>query len=117
MSRLALATQNYEKMATFYQVRLGFCQIRSWDREGARGGVFAGPGGFQLEILDASREKESLVLRDANERMHLVLEVDDVGDFGKKYGLPAPIETRWGGPMIKICDPDGWNVVVIRLGA
>lgn len=116
MSRLALATQKYEEMTSFYQNKLGFCLIQSWDRSGSRGGIFSGPGGFKLEILDATRERQSLTLHEASQRVHLVLEVEDVGKFGQKWGLPAPENTSWGGAVIKVFDPDGWPVVVMGLG-
>lgn len=116
MSRVALATQKYEEMTAFYQNQLGFCLVQSWDRLGARGGIFAGPGGFKLEILDATRDRQSLTLHEASERMHLVLEVEDVRKFGQGHGLPVPVETSWGGPIIKVCDPDGWQVVVMGQG-
>lgn len=115
MSRMALATQKYEEMVAFYQNQLGFCLVQSWDRPGARGGIFAGPGGFKLEILDAARERQNLIFHEASDRMHLILEVEDVGKFGERHGLPVPVETSWGGPIIKVCDPDGWPVVVMGL--
>ena len=116
MSRIALATQKYEEMSSFYQERLGFILVQTWDREGARGGIFSGPGGIKLEILDAVREKRKLNLREASERIHLVLEVEDVGKFGQEHGLPGPEETGWGGRILRISDPDGWPVVVMGLG-
>lgn len=116
MSRLALATNKYEEMTSFYQNRLGFCPVQSWDRPGARGAILSRPGGFKIEILDMAREKRPSALQEPSDRVHLVLEVENVEKFGHLWNLPAPEETSWGGPIIKVRDPDGWQVVVMGLG-
>jgi catechol 2,3-dioxygenase-like lactoylglutathione lyase family enzyme len=108
VSHVALATRQFEAMAAFYGARLGFPVLRQWDRPNGRGCVFD-LNGLKLELLDADREKTALELGPAGDRVHLVIEVDDIDAACRNLPLDAmpPVTTSWGARMVRLRDPDG----------
>ncbi|MEW6039594.1 MAG: VOC family protein [Pseudomonadota bacterium] len=115
MSYVALATRQFEAMAAFYGARLGFPVLRQWDRPNGRGRVFD-LNGLKLEVLDAAREKKALELGPTGDRVHLVIEVDDIDAACRNLALDAtpPVTTSWGARMIRLRDPDGTPVHVLQ---
>lgn len=115
MSFIALATSRYDEVCAFYGKALGCAVVDGWDRPGARATVFD-LGGMRLEILDATREK-AMALGDAKDRVHLVLEVEDVDAFRRRLGeAPEPQATSWGARLLRLRDPDGIPVTVLSRG-
>ena len=115
MSYVALATDRFDETAAFYGARLGFPTVRSWDRPGGRGRVFD-LGGLRLEILDASREERRLELADPLDRVHLVVEVDDVDGEHRRLGIldDTPRDTTWGSRLFRVRDPDGTWITFLQ---
>ncbi|QJD30239.1 VOC family protein [Methylococcus geothermalis] len=111
MSYLALATRQFEAMAEFYASRLGFPVLRGWDRPNSRG-CLLDLNGLKLEILDAARERAPLELGPLGDRVHLVIEVEDVdAAYGNlAIDAPPPVTTSWGTRMFALRDPDGTPV-------
>ena len=108
MSYVALATNQYEQMTKFYGQDLGFRTIGAWDRPSARGCTFD-LGGLRMEILDAGREERPLDLEPPSDRVHLVVEVDDVdaARAALAVDVPSPEDTSWGARLFRVRDPDG----------
>jgi catechol 2,3-dioxygenase-like lactoylglutathione lyase family enzyme len=115
MSYVALATNQYEQMTKFYGRDLGFRTVASWDRPTARGCTFD-LGGLRLEILDAARENRTLRLEPPADRVHLVVEVDDVEAARAALAVdaPAPEDTSWGTRLFRLRDPDGTWVTYLQ---
>ena len=113
MSWLAFATARYEETCAFYGSTLGCPVVDGWDRTSGRATVFD-LGGMKLEVLDATREK-AMPLGDPKDRVHLVLEVEDVDAFRRRIPgkAPEPHDTSWGGRVLKLRDPDGIAVTVL----
>lgn len=113
MSWVALATARYEEMRLFYGRTLGCAIVDEWDRPGARATVFD-LNGLRLEVLDATRER-GLAPGEPGDRVHLVLEVDDVDAFRRDHRLggPEPVDTSWGARVLSLRDPDGLPVTVL----
>ena len=112
MSWVALATSRYDEACAFYGRTLGCPVVDGWDRPGARATVFDLTG-LRLEILDATREK-AMALGDPKDRVHLVLEVEDVDAFARRLGeAPEPQGTSWGARILRLRDPDGIPVTVL----
>lgn len=107
MSRIALVTRNYERQVSFYRDHLGFDLARQWDRDGARGALLKWFDGFQIEILDARREKEPLNTDQANDRIHLVLTVNGLAEYLNQRQIGGGENTSWGGMVCRFKDPDG----------
>ena len=108
MGYIALATDSFAEMTHFYGEVVGFRLLAEWDRDNARGQQYD-LGRLRLEILDNRREKKPLSLGDPDERIHLVIEVEDVDAAHRRLpiGTPAPEATSWGAKMFRIRDPDG----------
>lgn len=113
MSWVALATARYDETCAFYGKTLGCTVVDGWDQPAGRATVFD-LCGMKLEVLDASREK-AMTLGDPKERVHLVLEVEDVDAFRRKLSgeVPEPHETSWGARILRLRDPDGIPVTVL----
>jgi catechol 2,3-dioxygenase-like lactoylglutathione lyase family enzyme len=115
VSHVALVTRNYDRVCAFYGGFLGCPVVDGWDRPGARASVFDLKG-LRLEVLDATREKErDYALGDPRERVHLVLEVEDVDAFRRRIQgeVPEPRDTSWGARLFRLRDPDGIPVTVL----
>jgi len=115
VSYVALATERFDRVARFYGTVLGFPTLRSWDRPDARGRVFD-LRGLQLEILDATRERRPLELRPPADRVHLVIEVDDIHAEWSRLAIeaPQPERTSWGSCLFRLRDPDGVGVTFLQ---
>ena len=77
MSYVALVTDRFDEVVAFYGESLHFPVVNRWERSNARGLRFD-LGGMRLEILDNSRERQPLTLGEPADRVHVVIEVDDI---------------------------------------
>ncbi len=107
MSYVALATERYDDVVEFYGGRLGFPVVDKWDRPNARGMRFD-LGGMRLEIIDNQREQRPLTLGAPADRVHLVVEVDDIEKARDSIEIDAPLPkgTSWGARLFRVFDPD-----------
>jgi catechol 2,3-dioxygenase-like lactoylglutathione lyase family enzyme len=115
MSYVALATNRFDDVVQFYAASLGFPVIERWDRPNGRGLRFD-LGGLRLEILDNERKRKPLQLGTSGDRLHVVVEVDDieVSRDRIKIDTPAPQSTSWGSRVFQIHDPDGVPVTFLQ---
>lgn len=115
MSYLALATSRFDEVVHFYGTQLGFPTVGGWDRPGGRAVVFD-LRGLRLEVLDAGRERRPLDLPAPGDRLHVVVEVDDVEAVQRALAVPAPppVTTRWGARLFEVRDPDGVAVCFLQ---
>ncbi|BBZ27529.1 hypothetical protein MMAD_18240 [Mycolicibacterium madagascariense] len=116
MSYVALATQNFDEVTQFYREVLGFDVVTEWDRPRGRGTRFDLGGGLRLEILDNSREPVPRALGEGGDRVHVVVEVDDVHATWSQLSIdaPAPAATSWGASLFGIRDPDGTAITFLQ---
>ena len=115
MSYIAFATDAFEAMADFYGLVLRFPVVSEWDRPTGRGRRFDLGGGLRLELLDNKRERHPMQL-DTGERVHVVIEVDDIDATRRTIALPLPAcsDTSWGARLFEIRDPDGVPVTFMQ---
>jgi len=115
MSYMALATDFFDEVVLFYGEALGFPTVGRWDRPNGRGQRFD-LGGLRLEILDNTRERRPLRLEDTADRVHVVVEVDDVEAAHSRITIeaPSPKATSWGARLFQIRDPDGVPVTFLQ---
>ncbi len=111
MSYIALATHRFEAVIKFYIGRLGLRLIDQFERTGARGAHIDLGGGARIEILDASRQSRPMTIQEpADDRIHVVIETDDIFGDCKRLSLPEPKSTSWGAKVVTLRDPDGVSV-------
>jgi len=115
MSYVALATDRFDDIVQFYAASLGFPVVEEWDRPNGRGLRFD-LGGLRLEILDNARKQQPLRLGTSGDRLHVVIEVDDIEESRDriKIDTPAPQSTSWGSRVFQIHDPDGVPVTFLQ---
>jgi catechol 2,3-dioxygenase-like lactoylglutathione lyase family enzyme len=115
VSYVALATGAFEEVTKFYGEGLQFGVIDGWDRAGGRGRRFD-LGGLTLEIIDNTRESRPLALGTPADRVHLVVEVDDIDHARSRLRIAAPAAeaVSWGARLFQVRDPDGVAVTFIE---
>ena len=116
MSYVALATDAFDAVAHFYGEVLGFPVAAGWDRATGRGRRFDLAGGLRLEVLDNRRERTPMLLGTPGDRVHVVVEVDDIDAARRRIAIetPAPAEASWGAKLFQIRDPDGVAVTFLQ---
>ena len=115
MSYVALATDRFEEVTSFYGELLGFPVVEQWDRPNGRGRRFD-IGGMRLEILDNDRERNPLTLGEPADRFHVVIEVEDIEDARNRIDIEAPPTqaVSWGARLFQIRDPDGIPITFLQ---
>ena len=115
MSYMALVTDQFDEVTLFYGNVLGFPIVEYWERDNARGQRFD-TGGMRLEIIDNTREKRPLPLGDPDQKVHIVIEVDDIEAAGDRIAMEVPpvTDTSWGSRMFQLHDPDGIPITFLQ---
>jgi len=115
MSYVALATNAFDAVTTFYGQDLGFPVVEAWDRPTGRGRRFDLLG-LRLEILDNARERRPLRLGTPADRVHLVVEVSDLEAACDifRIGAPPPRAVSWGARLFQVRDPEGVPVTFLE---
>jgi catechol 2,3-dioxygenase-like lactoylglutathione lyase family enzyme len=115
VSYVALATDRYDDVVAFYGEGLGFPVVDEWDRPNARGLRFD-LDGMRLEIIDNQREQRPLDLGAPADRVHLVVEVDDIEEARDSINIEAPLPqgTSWGARLFRVHDPDGVPITFLQ---
>lgn len=89
--------------------------VAAWDRAHGRGARFD-LGGLQLEVLDNTRERRALPLGAPADRLHIVVEVDDIEATRDRIAVPTPAvqTTSWGASLFQLRDPDDLPVTFLQ---
>lgn len=115
MSYVTLVTDRFDEVVAFYGEQLRFPVVDRWDRPNARGLRFD-LGGMRLEILDNGRERQPLTLGEPADRVHVVIEVEDIEDARQRIDIdaPPPQSASWGARLFQVRDPDGVPVTFLQ---
>jgi catechol 2,3-dioxygenase-like lactoylglutathione lyase family enzyme len=115
MSYVALVTNRFDEVTHFYGEMLGFPAVAEWDRSNARGRRFDA-GGMKIEIIDNEREQRPRELGEPADRVHIVIEVEDIENAraGLKLEAPPVTNTSWGSRIFQVHDPDSIPVTFIQ---
>ena len=115
MSYVALITNRFDEVTRFYGELLGFPVLDQWDRSNARGCRFDA-GGMRLEIIDNQREQQPRELGETADKVHIVIDVDNVDEAREQLKLDAPPvqDTSWGSRVFRVMDPDGIPVTFLQ---
>jgi len=115
MSYVALVTNRFDEVTHFYAELLGFPVLDQWDRSNARGCRFDA-GGMRLEIIDNQREQRPRELGEPADRVHIVIDVDNIDEAREQLKLDAPPvqDTSWGSRIFRVMDPDGVPVTFLQ---
>jgi catechol 2,3-dioxygenase-like lactoylglutathione lyase family enzyme len=115
MSYVALVTHRFDEVTRFYGELLGFPIVEQWDRSNARGRRFD-TGGMRLEIMDNEREQRPCELGKPADRLHIIVEVDDIDAARERIKVDAPPtqNTSWGACLFQVRDPDDVPVTFLQ---
>ena len=115
MSYVALVTNRFDEVTRFYGELLGFPVVEQWDRSNARGRRFD-TGGMRLEIIDNQREQRPRELGEPADRVHIVVEVENIDEAREQIKVDAPPvqDTSWGSRLFQLHDPDGIPVTYLQ---
>jgi len=115
MSYVALVTKRFDEVTRFYGELLGFPIVKQWDRSNARGLRFD-TGGMRLEIIDNDRERRPVNLGEPEDKVHIVIEVENIDEARARLKLEVPPiqDTSWGARIFRVHDPDGIPVTYLQ---
>jgi len=115
MSYFAIATARFEAMLAFYRDHLGLEVISEFARPKARGAFIRLSGDLRMELIDATRQSKQMRLEPtADDRLHIVIETNDIEGFARDRKLCEPQPTSWGAKVVELHDPDGISVWVLE---
>lgn len=115
MSYFAIATTRFEEMLAFYRDHLGLEVISEFARPKARGAFIRLSGDSRMELIDATRQSKPMRLEPtADDRLHIVIETNDIEGFARDRNLSEPQPTSWGAKVVELRDPDGISVWVLE---
>jgi len=119
--RVAITTDKFEKLITFYRDGLGLNPGDMWTDHG-RGQVFHAGRGV-VEILD-NEHSEHVDQIEVGERVsgqiRFAFEVPDIQvaiENAQKYGarlIHEPVRTPWGDLNVRIESPDGMQITLFQ---
>jgi len=120
--RVALTTDDYERLVTFYQEGLGLDPAQLWTNDGGHAMIFD-MGRATLELFDeaqAAAVDQIEVGRRVSGQIRFALQVPDV-DAAVKRLLAAgatlvhePVVTPWGDRNARLQSPDGLQITLFQ---
>jgi glyoxalase/bleomycin resistance protein/dioxygenase superfamily protein len=115
VSYVALATNYFDELVSFYVDLVGFARTASWDRPNARGARLS-MRDLRLELLDNTRLRTPFPLGEVGGRLHLVIETDDLdADRTAVRAETSEIRpTTWGCRPFELHDPDGIRLTFLQ---
>jgi uncharacterized glyoxalase superfamily protein PhnB len=71
---------------------------------------------MRLEVIDNQREKNPRELGEPADKIHIVVEVENIDDARARIKVDAPPvqDTSWGSRIFRIMDPDGIPVTFLQ---
>lgn len=115
MSFFAIATRNFDAMIGFYAEGLNLSVSERFERPGARGAFIDLGGGSRMELIDANAQKRPMAIGDSSDdRLSIVIETENIEEFGQRAKLPSPEQVSWGARVIRLKDPDGIGVWILQ---
>jgi uncharacterized glyoxalase superfamily protein PhnB len=71
---------------------------------------------MRLEIIDNQREQHPRELGEPADRVHIVVEVENIDEAREQIKVDAPPvqDTSWGSRLFQLHDPDGIPVTYLQ---
>jgi lactoylglutathione lyase len=120
--RVAITTEDYDRLVSFYREALGLEPAAIWSNDGGRALVLE-MGRATLEIFDERQAQaidEIEVGRRVSGRIRFALQVPDLDaaverllDHGAKL-VHEPVLTPWGDRNARFQDPDGMQITLFE---
>lgn len=120
--RVALTTNDYERLVTFYCQGLGIEPAAIWNNDGGRA-LILDMGKATLELFDERQAEvidELEVGRRVSGHIRFALQVPDLNAAMERllaHGatlVHAPVMTPWGDYNVRLQDPDGMQITLFQ---
>lgn len=121
--RVALTTQDYERLVKFYCDGLGLEPAAIWNNNGGRA-LMLDMGHATLELFDEA-QAEAIDRIEAGKRVsgqiRFALQVSDLNSAMERlltHGatlVHAPVVTPWGDYNVRLRDPDGLQITLFQV--
>lgn len=120
--RVALTTDDYERLSRFYREGLGLEPSQFWDEDQGRALVLE-LGRATLEVFDEAQARTVDAIeagRRVSGRVRLALQVPDLDAATERlltHGaelVHPPVLTPWGDRNVRLEDPDGMQVTLFQ---
>ena len=123
--RVAITTQEYERLVKFYCDGLGIEPAAIWNNDGGRA-LMLNMGNATLELFD---EKQAEVIdqmeagRRISGQVRFALQVPDLNAAMERllaHGatlVHPPVMTSWGDHNVRLQDPDGMQITLFQAAA
>ena len=120
--RVAITTQDYERLVKFYCLGLGIEPAAVWNNDGGKA-LMLNMGNATLEIFD-ERQAEVIDTLEVGKRVsgqiRFALQVPDLkAAMGRMLANGAtlvhePVMTPWGDYNVRLQDPDGMQITLFQ---
>jgi methylmalonyl-CoA/ethylmalonyl-CoA epimerase len=120
--RIAVTTQDYERLVKFYCAGLGIEPAAVWNNDGGKG-LMLEMGKATLEIFD-ERQAEVVDNLEAGRRVsgqvRFALQVPDLKATMERMLangatlVHEPVQTPWGDTNVRLQDPDGMQITLYQ---
>jgi catechol 2,3-dioxygenase-like lactoylglutathione lyase family enzyme len=120
--RVALTTEAFDRLASFYRDGLGVEPARTWPEDQGRALVLD-MGKATLEVFDEKQARtidQIEVGRRISGQIRFALQVPDLNAAMKRlqaHGatlVHAPVSTPWGDKTVRFQDPDGMQITLYQ---
>lgn len=120
--RVAVTTQDYERLVKFYCLGLGIEPAAVWNNDGGKA-LMLNMGNATLEIFD---ERQAEVIDDleagkrVSGRVRFALQVPDLNAAMERMLangatlVHEPVTTPWGDHNVRLQDPDGMQITLFQ---
>jgi lactoylglutathione lyase len=123
--RVALTTEDFDRLADFYRLGLGLDPAQAWPEEQGRALVLE-MGKATLEVFDEKQARTVDMLEAGariSGRIRFALRVPDLKAASRRliaHGatlVHAPVVTPWGDENVRFQDPDGMQITLYQAGS
>jgi predicted enzyme related to lactoylglutathione lyase len=121
--RVAITTQDYDRLVKFYCLGLGIEPAAVWNNDGGKA-LMLNMGNATLEIFD---ERQAEVVDDlevgkrVSGQIRFALQVPDLKDTMERMLangatlVHEPVMTPWGDYNVRLQDPDGMQITLFQV--
>ena len=123
--RVAITTQDYERLVKFYCLGLGIEPAAVWNNDGGKA-LMLNMGNATLEIFD-ERQAEVIDTLEVGKRVsgqiRFALQVPDLKAAMERMLangailVHEPVMTPWGDYNVRLQDPDGMQITLFQAGS
>lgn len=120
--RVAVTTQDYERLVKFYCLGLGIEPAAVWNNDGGKA-LMLNMGNATLEIFDERQAEvidELEVGKRVSGRVRFALQVPDLNAAMERMLangatlVHEPVTTPWGDHNVRLQDPDGMQITLFQ---